>query len=251
MAHDSYQPAIFAFSGHGQQLESFISITEPEGWVDQPRHLLQVDATMRSFFPASPDVEEHRSHGLSLSFRSNSFQSEKFFPESDAPARSAVTEYGSQLGRLVACKYLTPAQQLLNELCNLRGEDLGVRSKQNSLLKKREKGGGTSHLSSALSYNFLQSLDILELQRRKAKLMVLLEEVDRRYKRYCEQMRAVVWPFEAEAGCGAAELYLCDGVEGDIGSLRRLKDGILAQMQGLKKAMEINAQLPPEERRRG
>ncbi|CAA0812149.1 Homeobox protein BEL1 homolog [Striga hermonthica] len=83
----------------------------------------------------------------------------------------------------------------------------------------------------------LYSLDLVELQRRKSKLLQMLEEVERRYKHYCDQMRGVTSSFELVAGNGAARAYSALASKAMSRHFRCLKDGILNQIKATKKAM--------------
>ncbi|XXG76549.1 hypothetical protein AAC387_Pa08g0877 [Persea americana] len=128
-------------------------------------------------------------------------------------------------------KFLLPTQELLNEFSNL-----GIKQKHNSSCSvgtnnKFHKDGDYSKNHS------LHSLDFLELQKRKAKLVSLLEEVNRRYRQYCEQMRTVVSSFEAVAGAGAANVYSRLALKAMSRHFRCLRDGIVGQIQVTQKAM--------------
>ncbi|OMP06043.1 hypothetical protein COLO4_08379 [Corchorus olitorius] len=83
----------------------------------------------------------------------------------------------------------------------------------------------------------LYSLDFMELQKRKPKLLSMLEEVDRRYRHYCDQMKAVVSSFEAVAGAGAASVYSALASKAMSRHFRCLRDGIVSQIQATRKAM--------------
>lgn len=76
-----------------------------------------------------------------------------------------------QLFQLKRCKYLIPAQELLNEFCNLGGTGS---SSDGARLKKKEQQWEDQGGAAASS---LYSMDLLELQKRKAKLLSMLEEV--------------------------------------------------------------------------
>lgn len=65
----------------------------------------------------------------------------------------------------------------------------------------------------------------------------LLSKVDRRYKHYCNQMKAVVSSFEAVAGNGAATVYSALALRAMSRHFRCLKDGIMEQIQATRKAM--------------
>lgn len=96
--------------------------------------------------------------------------------------------------------------------------------------KWEEQGGGGPS-------NSLYSMDLAELQKRKAKLLSMLEEVYRRYRRYCEQMRGVVSSFEAAAGEGSARVYSVLASKAMSRHFRCLRDGIMAQIRATKMAM--------------
>lgn len=125
-------------------------------------------------------------------------------------------------------KYLLPSQELLNEFCNLAAG--------NSFKRNSGKDNSDRHSS----HQSLYSMDPLELQKRKAKLFSMLEEVDRRYKRYCEQMKAVVSSFEEVAGDGAARTYSMLASKAMSRHFRSLRDGISAQIKATRRAMGEN-----------
>ncbi|XP_073055619.1 homeobox protein BEL1 homolog [Primulina eburnea] len=131
-------------------------------------------------------------------------------------------------------KFLGPIQELLNEFCNL-GTDTTDSSKQ-KIQKTSERQD-----EHAMSKESLYALDHLELQNRTTKLLQMLEEVDRRYKHYCDQMKAVASSFEAVAGNGAATVYSASASRAVSKHFRCLKDGILSQMKATEKAMEDKA----------
>lgn len=124
-------------------------------------------------------------------------------------------------------KYLIPAQELLNEFCHLENESL---KKENQGISRWTHEGGSSSSS-------LYSLDLVELHSRKAKLQSMLEEVHRRYRRYCEQMRSVVSGFEAIAGENSANAYSILASKAMSRHFRCLKDGIVSQLEATKNAL--------------
>nr|UVW56504.1 homeobox protein BEL1 like protein [Lilium longiflorum x Lilium hybrid division I] len=134
------------------------------------------------------------------------------------------TQPGSQYQlQLKTCKYLAPAQELLNEFCSLGAGIAG---------RKQGKPVDAASYSQSLS-----SLDLPELQKRKSRLLSMLEEVDRRYRKYCEQMRAVVSSFESVAGEGAATVYSNLASKAMSRHFRCMRDGIVGQIKATKKAM--------------
>ncbi|XWS61734.1 hypothetical protein CRYUN_Cryun07bG0151400 [Craigia yunnanensis] len=136
--------------------------------------------------------------------------------------------------QLRSSKYLGPAQELLNEFCSLGTRQIDA-SKQKQTHKSKlwddENGASSSRKQS------LYSLDFVELQKRKTKLLSMLEEVDRRYRHYCDQMKAVVSSFEAVAGTGAASVYSALASKAMSRHFRCLRDGIVGQIQATRKAM--------------
>ncbi|KAK7369715.1 hypothetical protein VNO80_11758 [Phaseolus coccineus] len=131
-------------------------------------------------------------------------------------------------------KFLVPAQLLLNEFCSLGTKENDVQKQKHSQKNKWEEGnsGGGSSKNHSLS-----SLEFVELQKRKTRLLSMLEEVDRRYQHYCNQMKAVVSSFEAVAGNGAATVYSALALRAMSRHFRCLKDGIMEQIQATRKAM--------------
>ncbi|KAH7513893.1 hypothetical protein FEM48_Zijuj11G0030900 [Ziziphus jujuba var. spinosa] len=139
-------------------------------------------------------------------------------------------------------KYLVPAQELLNEFCSLGIKQTDLMQKQKQQIKNKQweedndngnnNGGGSSSRKQSL-----YSVEFMELQKRKTKLLSMLEEVERRYKHYCDQMKAVVSSFEAVAGSGAATVYSALASKAMSRHFRCLKDGIVNQIQATRKAM--------------
>ncbi|GAA0175370.1 homeodomain transcription factor [Lithospermum erythrorhizon] len=129
-------------------------------------------------------------------------------------------------------KYLVPVQEILNEFCNIGTEQIYLTTKIKGQKNTDELVDDNSKKQSPLF-----SLDLLELQRRKARLLQMLEEVDRRYKHYCEQMKTVIAPFEAVAGYNAAKGYSVLASKAMSRHFRCLRDGILEQIKVTRKAM--------------
>ncbi|XP_021754214.1 homeobox protein BEL1 homolog [Chenopodium quinoa] len=159
-------------------------------------------------------------------------------------------------------KYMGPTQELLSEFCNLGTKDYDD-DLQRKLSKKKNKeqldfeGGGNdnnddrshnpnnnnnnnnnNNASSSSNVNpSLYGVSLLELQKRKTKLLTMLEKLDRGYKNYCEQMKGVVSSFEAVAGPGAADTYSALASRAMSRHFRCLRDTIVAQIKETKKAM--------------
>lgn len=62
-------------------------------------------------------------------------------------------------------------------------------------------------------------------------------KVERRYRHYCNQMKEVVSSFEAVAGTGAARVYSALALKAMSRHFRCLKDGILSQIEVVRRGM--------------
>ncbi|KAF2313352.1 hypothetical protein GH714_010520 [Hevea brasiliensis] len=134
-------------------------------------------------------------------------------------------------------RYLGPAQELLNEFCSLGTKQTDQPRPKPHKPKQWDDENGSASSSSSSRKQSLYSLEFMELQKRKTRLLSMLEEVERRYRHYCDQMKAVVSSFEAVAGAGAATVYSALASKAMSRHFRCLRDGILAQIQATKKAM--------------
>ncbi|XP_042446737.1 BEL1-like homeodomain protein 4 [Zingiber officinale] len=142
-------------------------------------------------------------------------------------------------------KYAKVAQELLEEFCNVgRGQlkpnklsKRGGSSIFNSNRNPSGGGGGSASTSAAASTSSskdvpaLSPADRFEHQRKKAKLMSMLDEVERRYNHYCEQMQMVVNSFDSVMGFGAATPYTALAQKAMSRHFRCLKDAIAAQLK--------------------
>lgn len=61
-------------------------------------------------------------------------------------------------------------------------------------------------------------------------------QIDKKYAKYCHQMRTVVMPFEAVAGEDAAKVYCSLASEAMSRHFRCLRDGVAGQIRALKRA---------------
>ncbi|KAL6847518.1 hypothetical protein ACP4OV_022544 [Aristida adscensionis] len=161
------------------------------------------------------------------------------------PAAAHDGRHGGGAWHLRGSRFLLPAQQLLQEFCSLPVDTgAGKRTTAASAAKppsqQEDGGGGDGGSSSSASWApsaQIQAMDALELQRLKDKLYIMLEEVDRRYRRYCEQMRSVAGGFEAVAGERAAAAYTALASRTISRHFRSLRDGVVAQLQAARRAL--------------
>ncbi|XP_019086188.1 PREDICTED: BEL1-like homeodomain protein 2 [Camelina sativa] len=153
---------------------------------------------------------------------------------------SAATAPSSSIGAvniLRHSRYTTPAQELLEEFCSVgRGflKKNKLKNSSNPNTSGGDGGGGGSSPSSAgviKDHPPLSASDRIEHQRRKVKLLTMLEEVDRRYNHYCEQMQMVVNSFDIIMGQGAALPYTALAQKAMSRHFRCLKDAVAAQLK--------------------
>ncbi|KAH9620214.1 hypothetical protein KSS87_014128 [Heliosperma pusillum] len=141
-------------------------------------------------------------------------------------------------------KYVKPAQELLEEFCSVgRGHQLKkpkILGRQNSSNNPNSAnsgsgGGGGGGVGSSSSKEGqtpqLSPADRVEHQRRKVKLLAMLDEVDKRYNNYCEQMQMVVNSFDLVMGYGGAMPYTALAQKAMSRHFRCLKDSIHAQLK--------------------
>ncbi|KAL8266247.1 hypothetical protein R6Q59_003591 [Mikania micrantha] len=138
-------------------------------------------------------------------------------------------------------RYAKAAQELLEEFCSIgRGKlkkniksSLKHNSDQNPSSSCGDGGGGGAGGGSSCSKDLppLSSAERIEHQRRKVKLSSMLDEVDRRYNHYCEQMQMVVNSFDLMMGFGAAIPYTALAQKAMSRHFRCLKDMIMGQLK--------------------
>ncbi|KAM3196710.1 hypothetical protein ACQJBY_072420 [Aegilops geniculata] len=139
--------------------------------------------------------------------------------------------------RLNSSRYLGPARELLGEFCNLEGDAM----KGGAMIRAPKRDGEVEASSPACgpwgANPSVSSMDYMALERRKARLLSMIEEVDRCYRRYREKMRATELSFEAVAGTGAAQVYTKLAMRAMSRHFRCLRDALMGQIRTLKKSM--------------
>ncbi|KAG5241310.1 BEL1 homeodomain protein [Salix suchowensis] len=144
--------------------------------------------------------------------------------------------FGSSLGVvnvLRNSKYVKAAQELLEEFCSVgRGQFKKSKfGRQNTNPSSNNNPGGGGSSSSTKDFPPLSAADRIEHQRRKVKLLSMIDEVDRRYNHYCEQMQMVVNSFDLVLGFGAAVPYTALAQKAMSRHFRCLKDAVAAQLK--------------------
>ncbi|XP_073158806.1 BEL1-like homeodomain protein 7 isoform X1 [Henckelia pumila] len=147
-------------------------------------------------------------------------------------------------------KYLKAAQQLLDEVVNVKKAIKEQNSKKELVNDSKEAdrglGDGVSDPSQAgvssappgstsNSTSELPAAEKQDLQNRLTKLLAMLDEVDRRYKQYYHQMKIVVSSFDVIAGSGAAKPYTALALLTISRHFRCLRDAINDQIQVARK----------------
>ncbi|EPS62339.1 hypothetical protein M569_12452, partial [Genlisea aurea] len=171
---------------------------------------------------------ERPSRGLSLSLNSSNPAAVTLQSFELRQARSP------QVAVLAGSRYLLPAQHLLAEFCNLHAEEAKTEPPPQRI---NECDGDGDDDEGAVKRQSLYASGVLELQTRKSKLLHMSDEVDRRYRHYTDQMKAVVGSFEAVAGAGSARVYTTMASKAMSRHFRCLRDGIVREIRVLKKAM--------------
>ncbi|KAK4260029.1 hypothetical protein QN277_003203 [Acacia crassicarpa] len=134
-------------------------------------------------------------------------------------------------------KYVKAAQELLEEFCSVgrgqfkRNKFTRQNSNPSSNPPPPAAAAATGSSSSSKDPPPLSSADRIEQQRRKVKLLSMLDEVDRRYNHYCEQMQMVVNTFDMVMGFGSAVPYTALAQKAMSRHFRCLKDAITAQLK--------------------
>ncbi|XP_075491382.1 BEL1-like homeodomain protein 9 [Primulina tabacum] len=135
---------------------------------------------------------------------------------------------------LKGSRFLKPAHQLLEELCDVgRGIFEGKIAVDSSLLEpslESLSGNGVDDDSS------LNCSDGNEQTRKKSRLLSMLDEVYKRYKQYYQQMQAVFASFESVAGLSSAAPFASLAIKAMAKHFKSLKNAIMDQLHFANKS---------------
>ncbi|XP_057531854.1 BEL1-like homeodomain protein 3 [Amaranthus tricolor] len=158
-------------------------------------------------------------------------------------------EQAGMANTLLKSKYMKVAQQLLDEVVNVRdalkrsdsGRDQNS-NKEDESSKEAKVGSQAASESNeppagSGSAQELSPAERQELQSKLDKLHSMLDEVDRRYKQYCHQMQILVSSFDVVAGGGAAKPYTALALKTISRHFRCLRDAITGQIQATRKSL--------------
>ncbi|KAK4365126.1 hypothetical protein RND71_016484 [Anisodus tanguticus] len=145
-------------------------------------------------------------------------------------------------------KYLKAAQDLLDEVVNvheaLKQSDklhnfnlLSQDRSEEADLKSSSSATGVSGDQNNSTKGELSPTERHDLESKMTKLFSMLDEVDRRYKEYYQQMQVVVSSFEMVAGLGAAKPYTSLALKTISRQFRCLRDAIKKQIQVTRRSL--------------
>ncbi|KAL0356676.1 UNVERIFIED_CONTAM: BEL1-like homeodomain protein 7 [Sesamum calycinum] len=168
-------------------------------------------------------------------------------PGINSDVTNDISPYGMpSIARAVPnSKYLKAAQQLLDEVVNVKKAIKEQNAKKELMKESKEVegefGDRASDPSAAAASsvapkaignppNELSVAERQELQNKITKLLSMLDEVDRRYRQYYHQMQIVVSSFDLIAGSGAAKPYTAVALQTISRHFRCLRDAINGQI---------------------
>ncbi|XVF45343.1 hypothetical protein PTKIN_Ptkin02bG0198300 [Pterospermum kingtungense] len=208
-----------------------------------------------SFLSPNPSLTGEGGSRNSLS-RDEQSQSAEYLPPSFSGGnqdsnKGDLTAYGplSITRTIPNSKYLKAAQQLLDEVVNVRNAlkqpdgEKNQSSQDNWMKNSKEDDGALKNVpsnqqeSSNNSPNKFSQAEKQELQSKLTKLSSMLDEVDRRYKQYYHQMQIVVSSFDVIAGCGAAKPYTALALQTISCHFRCLRDAISGQLLATRRSL--------------
>ncbi|XP_047326949.1 BEL1-like homeodomain protein 4 [Impatiens glandulifera] len=138
-------------------------------------------------------------------------------------------------------KYGKAAKELLEEICSTTS--LGLTKNQSTVNPNSGKtvdpstdrtAVGSCCTTSSLSkgnFSTLSAADKSEYQRRKVKLISMLDEVDGRYRSYREKMRGMVNSFDSVMGYGGAKTYTTMAQKAMSRHFRSVRNSVVEQLK--------------------
>ncbi|KAI9116110.1 hypothetical protein K1719_013040 [Acacia pycnantha] len=158
----------------------------------------------------------------------------------DAVLRSSVvvpvgpfTGYASVLK---GSRFLKPAQQLLEELCDFGGREICAAEKLTADASLMEPPPSSESLGSGDLPQPALGDGGGEGGKKKSRLLTMLDEVYRRYRQYYQQIQAVVTSFEYVSGLGNAAPYAILAINAMTKHFKCLKTVIMDQLQFTNKS---------------
>ncbi|GKV21103.1 hypothetical protein SLEP1_g31118 [Rubroshorea leprosula] len=239
---------------HGQGLSLSLGTQIPSGIQLPAIPYRNPNPGFASFF--SPTTVPGESGSRNATPRDESSRLAEYLPPgfsggAQDPNKGDLSGYGtSSVSRTIPnSRYLKAAQQLLDEVVNVRkalklpdGEK-NQSTHEQPMKSIKEGDGGSKNVpsnpqeSSNNSQVELSHAERQELQGKLTKLLSMLDEVDRRYKQYYHQMQIVVSSFDVIAGCGAAKPYTAVALQTISRHFRCLRDMINGQIRATRQRL--------------
>lgn len=256
--HDTLQEVVTSATTGNQGVGTSRVGLWTENYIDQSRQLYNGNCELgTNLRTKAPDNSSAQGLALSLSpvpqSRANTVHMEKrnnvVVPENFAIAHRSAVPLGPFTGYatiLKSSKFLRPAQQLLDELCDLAVGSSNV-IKCSSYSKKIRDGfrvscdvnaaesssGGGLGDSSGLDESKVRP----EYLEKKAKLIFMQDEICKRYKQYHQQMQMVVSSFETVAGLSAATPYISLALKTVSQHFKSLRNAITDHLKSIRQAL--------------
>ncbi|KAL1801815.1 hypothetical protein ACET3Z_030462 [Daucus carota] len=162
---------------------------------------------------------------------------------SSALLKADVSSFAMQniLRNVPNSKYLKAAQQLLDEVVNVHKALKQHERKKDRVgdcveadrasIDETSASPAAGQDSTSNGPNELSASEKHELQNKMAKLLSMLDEVNKRYKQYFHQMQIVVSSFDVISGSGAAKPYTSLALQTISRQFRCLRDAINGQIR--------------------
>ncbi|KAJ3674691.1 hypothetical protein LUZ60_005307 [Juncus effusus] len=205
----------------------------------------------------NPNIPLMQQQGLSLSLNSNINSNMgsnipapwfHYCPvvKQDIPleaSRSELNHYNNKDDdyrmKLRASRYLKVAQELLDEVVSVYK---GIKQRREKLREenvsnKENDTGSKSDTKSETSTVEISPSEKQELQNKLAKLLTMLDEVDRKYKHYYHQMQIITSTFDLATAPNSSKPYTAVALQTISKHFRCLRDAIADQIRSVRKKL--------------
>lgn len=183
-------------------------------------------------------------------FRRESYKAVK---TEEAPTNTHSNRLSGLSDIIPTSKYLKAAQQLLDEIVDVRKalmqdsgkqQSLGVGSKDSGKEPKEDNEplpttGLVKHSEDSKKNpaGELSPANSQDLQNKMAELLSMLDELDRKYKLYYQQMQIVASYFDGIAGSGASKPYTKLALQTISRHFRSIRDAISSQIKAIRSSL--------------
>ncbi|KAH0680590.1 hypothetical protein KY284_021675 [Solanum tuberosum] len=256
---DMYQSdTTTAYQPHGGLSRSIEFVNHPDFTTDShdvnhSRHLMDL---LGASHDANTNQQAQRlslslgSHSLVSSFTNPSYMNQEIDQRNNEYSFSAaamnqsfsnVCGTESFVSAIGNSKYLKPTQSLLEELVCIGGKTIDSSNEKFIRRLSRNSKRGSLSLRAMLKGEIPPSNELFnerhELYVKIMKLIVLLEEVERRYEQYYQHMEEVTSTFEVIAGFGAGKAYTALALQAMSRHFCCLRDAIISQINVIRQKM--------------